>query len=253
MKIFLSAIDQYTLQELRRTNAEILWNLLSYYQIKGKGASAEQLFLDTLKYSKEMLIDSGAHSFQKGKKVDWEKYTREYAEFIKKYDCDKILGYFEMDVDNIIGYDKVLQLRKILTSVTPKIIPVWHKNRGLEDFKAMCKEYKGRIVAITGFKDEDISDDQYHLFVKYAHDCGCKIHGLGMTRRRILDKVPFDFTDSASWKLCSSYGKVNGYSKRIKKGLDTKTQWSKVWAYSYREYVKMQKHYHLKYHKLHKD
>lgn len=253
MKIFLSALNQCTLDELKRTNSEILWNLLSYYQIRGKGIDGNGVFLDTLKHSKEMLIDSGAHSFQKGKKVDWEIYTREYAEFIKKYDCPKILGYFEMDVDNIIGYDKVLQLRKILTAVTPKIIPVWHKNRGLEDFKAMCREYKGRIVAITGFKDEDISDNQYHLFVKYAHDCGCKIHGLGMTRTKVLDKVPFDFTDSASWKLSITYGRVNGHDKKIAKGLDTKTQLSKIWAHSYRQYVKMQKHYHLKYHKLHKD
>lgn len=253
MKIFLSAIDQYTLAELRRTNTEMLWNLLSYYQIRGKGAGGIDLFLETLKYSKEMLVDSGAHSFQKGKKVDWEAYTREYADFIRKYDNPKILGYFEMDVDNIIGYENVLRLRRILTAVSPKIIPVWHKNRGLEEFKEMCKEYAGRIVAITGFKDEDISDNQYHLFVKYAHDCGCKIHGLGMTRSKILEKVPFDFTDSASWKLETAYGKVRGYKNRLARGLDTKTQWVKIWAHSYREYTKMQRHFHLKYHKLHKD
>lgn len=253
MKIFLSAIDKYTLNELRRTNSEILWNLLSYFQIRGNGGAGIKLFLDTLKYSKEMLIDSGAHSFQKGKKVDWEAYTREYAEWIKKYDNPKILGYFEMDVDNIIGYDNVLQLRRILTTATPKIIPVWHKNRGIEGFKAMCKEYSGRIVAISGFHNEDIRDDQMSLFVNYAHKCGCKIHGLGMTRTKVLDKVPFDFTDSASWKLESAYGKVKGYPKRLAHGLDTKTQWVKIWAYSYRQCVKMQKHYHLKYHKLHND
>lgn len=253
MKIFLSAIDPYTLDELKRTKSEMLWNLLSYYQIRGKGKGRIDLFQETLRCSREMLIDSGAHSFQKGKKVDWEAYTREYADFIKKYDDPKILGYFEMDVDNIIGYDNVLRLRRILTAVSPKIIPVWHKNRGLDDFKVMCREYSGRIVAITGFKDEDIRDSQYHLFVKYAHDCGCKIHGLGMTRTKVLDKVPFDFTDSASWKLSTTYGKVRGFDKRIAKGLDTKKDWCKIWAHSYREFVKMQKHYHLKYHKLHND
>lgn len=253
MKIFLSAIDKWTLGELKRTHSEILWNLLSYYQIRGKGAEKEKLFLDTLQASKAMLIDSGAHSFQKGKKVDWEAYTREYAAWIQKHDCPKILGYFEMDVDNIIGYDRVLQLRRILTAVSDKIIPVWHKNRGIEDFKAMCREYRGRIVAITGFQDEDIKDSQYNLFVKYAHDHGCKIHGLGMTRTKILDKVPFDFTDSASWKLSTAYGKVKGYKQRLARGLDTATAWTKIWAHSYREFVKMQKLYYIKWQKVNKD
>ena len=42
-----------------------------------------------------------------------------------------------MDVDNIIGYEKVLELRKILLEATDKIIPVWHKNRGIDEFKKM--------------------------------------------------------------------------------------------------------------------
>lgn len=253
MKIFLSAIDRYTLDELIRTDSEMLWNLLSYYQIRNGRKAGIELFQDTLKHSRQMLIDSGAHSFQKGKKVDWEAYTREYAEFIRNYDHPKIIGYFEMDVDNIIGYDKVLQLRKVLTAVTNKIIPVWHKNRGLDDFRRMCDEYSGRIVAITGFKDEDIRDSQYHLFVNYAHEHGCKIHGLGMTRMKILDRVPFDFTDSASWKLGANYGKVKGYDKRLIRGIDTKTGWAKIWAYSYRQFVEIQRQYNLKYKRIHND
>ena len=134
------------------------------------------------------MIDSGAHSFQKGKKVDWIKYTYEYADFIKKFDTPNVVGYFEMDVDNIIGYDKVLELRKILESVSDKIIPVWHKNRGIEEFKKMCQEYAGKIIAITGFKNEDIKDEQYLMFLKYAKKFNCKVHCLGMTRKKYLTK-----------------------------------------------------------------
>lgn len=94
---------------------------MSYYYIKsGNYDFAEKIRNN----SEEILIDSGAHSFQKGKKVDWEQYTKEYADFIKKFDRPNVIGYFEMDVDNIIGYDKVLELRKILENVSNKIIPV---------------------------------------------------------------------------------------------------------------------------------
>ena len=174
MKIFLSAIENCTSSKLSNGTVEVArlivkkgikmkYNLMSFFYIKGKQDLAEYIRDN----SEEILIDSGAHSFQKGKKVDWDKYTQEYAEFIQKFDRPNVVGYFEMDVDNIIGYEKVLQLRKVLESVSDKIIPVWHKNRGLQEFKNMCKQYAGKIVAITGFKNEDIKDEQYLMFLKY--------------------------------------------------------------------------------------
>lgn len=104
---------------------------MSYYYIRKQKDLAELVRNN----SKEILIDSGAHSFQKGTKVDWIEYTKQYAEFIKDFDKPNVIGYFEMDIDNIIGYDKVLELRKILEKVSNKIIPVWHKNRGIDEFK----------------------------------------------------------------------------------------------------------------------
>lgn len=251
MKIFLSAIDSYTLDELISRNVQTKWNLLSYYQIRNDMA----LFKKCLSHSDEMMIDSGAHSFQKGKKVDWEKYTQQYAQFIKENDSPKIVGYFEMDVDNIIGYDNVLKLRKVLTKVSDKIIPVWHKNRGIAEYKAMCEEYQGRVVAITGFRNEDIKDEQYPMFLKEAKKYNCKVHCLGMTRTKVLEKVPFDYTDSASWKLQTTYGKViiNGVQRRLKKGLSVKEGWVKVWAYNYIQNMKMQEHFYEKWKKYSKD
>ena len=174
MKIFLSAIENAQevgknakpiAQLLVEENIKMKYNLMSYYYIKGKKDLACYIRDNT----EEILIDSGAHSFQKGKKVDWEKYTREYAEFIRKFDRPNVVGYFEMDVDNIIGYEKVLELRKILESVSDKIIPVWHRTRGIEEFKKMCQQYSGKVVAITGFKNEDIQDHQYLMFLPAVH------------------------------------------------------------------------------------
>lgn len=249
MKIFLSAIDKYTLNELVRRGIKMRWNLLSYYQFRND----MELFKMCLANSNEMMIDSGAHSFQKGKKVDWLAYTKQYAEFIKNNDDTKIVGFFEMDVDNIIGYDNVLKLRKILTAVSDKIIPVWHKNRGIKEFKAMCKEYSGRVVAITGFRNEDIRDEQYPMFLKEAKKWNCRVHCLGMTREKVLEKVPFDYTDSASWKLMTAYGKVPGVDGKIRRGLDTKTGWSQVWAYSYINAMRQQDKFYEKWKWFSKD
>lgn len=246
MKIFLSAIENGYGEGTTRLapwlyeqGVHFKWNLMSYYYVKNRHELAEFV----RDHSELVLIDSGAHSFQKGVKVDWVKYTQEYAEFIKKYDRPNVLGYFEMDVDNIIGYEKVLELRKILESVSDKIIPVWHKNRGIDDFKKMCQDYAGRLIAITGFKNEDIQDHQYMMFLKYAKKYNCQVHCLGMTRKSVLDKVPFDYTDSSSWKQAALYGRIG--KKKVSKDF-SKMSRAFVFLETYKEAQQMQIHYYNK-------
>ena len=156
-----------------------------------------------------------------------------------------------MDVDNIIGYDKVLELRKILENVSNKIIPVWHKNRGIEEFKKMCQDYSERVIAITGFKNEDIKDEQYLMFLKYAKKYNCKVHCLGMTRKKVLDKVPFDYVDSSSWKQSGIYGRIDGRGKVSKQFSKVKREI--VFMENYKVGIKMQNHYYKKWRHICKD
>jgi len=236
MKIFLSGLEASP--EFEYINQKIdkyLYNLMSYYYIKGK-----DYFKEILRKSEEVMIDSGAHSFQKGKKVKWYEYTESYAEWIKKHDCDKILGYFEMDIDKVIGYEEVLKLRKILLKATHKIIPVWHKNRGIEDFIDMCKNYEFDIVAISGFRNEDIVDSQFQRFVNIAHKYGKKIHGLGMTRKKILDRVNFDYVDSSSWKQQAIFGRIGNRKVNRKFSKENRKH---VMYISYLEWMEIQRKY----------
>lgn len=256
MKIFLSAIEnaqasgknaKSVAELLVEKNIKMKYNLMSYYYIKSK----EKLSKFIRDNTKEILIDSGAHSFQKGKKVNWVEYTNQYANFIKNFDKPNVIGYFEMDVDNIIGYDKVLKLRKILENVSNKIIPVWHKNRGIEDYKKMCEKYAGKVVAITGFKNEDIKDEQYLMFLKYAKKYNCKVHCLGMTRKKVLDKVPFDYVDSSSWVQSTVYGRIEGKGKVSKEM--SKNNREKIFIENYKNGINMQNYYYNKWKKICKD
>lgn len=253
MKIFLSGLENgagaEALQWLLSKNEDLKlkWGLMSYWYIQKNTKWAETV-RDS---SKEILIDSGAHSFQKGKATDWVGYTKEYANFIQQFDRPNVIGYFEMDVDNIIGYDKVLELRKILEKVSNKIIPVWHKNRGIEEYKKMCQQYAGKIIAITGFKNEDIKDEQYMMFLKYAKKYNCKVHCLGMTRKKVLDKVPFDYVDSSSWAQCAIYGKTGDGKKLPKpKGKDERVN---QYAHNFRLGQKLQDLYYKKWRQICKD
>lgn len=254
MKIFLSGVEgpdpSPAIKKLMDEKIQFNWNLMSFYYINKKNYD---YILRVRENSKLILIDSGAHSFQFGKKVDWDEYTKKYAEFIKNFDADNVLGYFEMDVDNIIGYEKVLELRKVLEEVSDKIIPVWHPNRGIAEYKKMCEEYAGKVIAIGGFRRTDIKDEQYIMFLKYAKKFNCKVHCLGMTRKEILDKVPFDFVDSSSWLQCAVYGRTLKGSVKVSKKDYAKTNKQKVFRLNYLQAKELQEHYYQKWRKECKD
>lgn len=205
MQLYLATMESNS-PKINGGNCE--FGLMSFFYLKND----QERFEKMAEPINHILIDSGAHSFQHGLKVDWEEYTHDFASFIaRNTNNPKIEGFFEMDVDNVIGYDRVLELRKILESVSDKIIPVWHRNRGIPDFIEMCKRYAGKRIAITGFKNNDILDGQYNLFINEAHRHGCKIHVLGLTRVGLLNELNLgleDSFDSSSWKMMGAYGNV---------------------------------------------
>lgn len=226
MKIFASALEAQSIKRegqrvylskyIVDSGVKLKWNLMSYFYLKNHYGNAEFI----RENSELVIIDSGAHTFQFGKKVDFEQYTHQYADFIRRFDRDNVVGFFEMDIENVIGYDEVRRLRKILEQASDKIIPVWHPGRGIPDYLEMCKEYAGKVIAIGGFRGTDIKDNQFLMFLKTAKKYGCKVHCLGMTRTEVLDRVPFDYTDSATWITAANMGHplINGRQIRSGKG-----------------------------------
>ena len=258
MKIFLSSLENGCaltkdcwLGRLDEMPFKLKWNLVSYFYARaGDRRARADLIRDR---SELLMVDSGAHSFQKGQKVKWDDYTRAYAKFIREFDRPNVIGYFEMDVDVIIGYPRVLELRRILLSATDKIIPVWHKGRGIEEFDKMCRHFAGKIIAFSGFKNEDIADHQYMMFLKHAKRYGCKVHCLGMTRRAILDQVPFDYVDSSSWRQPFIYARCRMDSGETRRA---DSDWfryvrnrDKLELRNYLWGMRMQEHYYEKWRK----
>lgn len=180
-------------------------NILESFYYARKNKYFEKL----LPCVENLLIDSGAFTFLAGHRenIDWEKYVEEYAAFVNRYD---IKLFFELDIDSIVGLNKVTELRNRLETLTgKKPIPVWHRNRGKEYFIKMCENYP--YVALGGIVTKEIDRKKYETafpwFIKTAHDHKCKIHGLGYTTVANLKKYHFDSVDSTAWL----YGNRGGY------------------------------------------
>ncbi len=160
-------------------------------------------------FVKSFILDSGAFTYmnQKGRdQQDIDQFTDQYIQFIKN---NKIDLFFEMDVDRIYGIEKTVDLReKIERETGKKSIPVWHVNRGKDDFVQMCQEYD--YVAFGAFLTDDISTQKLKpilsSYINTAHKYGAKIHGLGFTPIDGIEKYPFDSVDSKTWLAGSFAG-----------------------------------------------
>ena len=156
---------------------------------------------------KGFLLDSGAFTIfsQKSNKMNFEEYLNKYIKFINDYDVKQ---FFELDIDSVVGYEKVLEYRKKLEDGTgKKCIPVWHKGRGKEEFIKMCRDYP--YVAIGGIVSKEIMGNEYKYFpwfINQAHKYGAKIHGLGFTNLKGLQQYHFDSVDSSNWTTGNRFG-----------------------------------------------
>lgn len=178
--------------------------------------SMRDWFIPLIKDFEFFLLDSGAFTFMthghKGEK-HINAHIGRYIDFINKYD---IKHFFEMDIDALVGFDKVLEYRERIENETgKKVIPVWHKSRGKQEFINMCKQYD--YVAIGGIVTGEIKRDEYKYFpwfIDTAHKYGCKIHGLGYTSFAGLYEYHFDSVDSTTWCQRAKFRQIDRFNGR---------------------------------------
>lgn len=197
---------------------------------------------------KSFILDSGAFTYLSNQKqaTNWEQYVIKYGNFVK---AKNINLFFELDIDPIVGIEEVERLRCLLENVTErKCIPVWHKSRGLEYWKQMCKDYD--YVAIGGIVTKEIKRSEHNVFhplLKIAKESDCKVHGLGYTNLKGLEKYKFHSVDSTSWLSGNRFGKIylfNGktmaITERKEQGLRVKSK--KAALHNFSEWVKFSKY-----------
>lgn len=174
----------------------------------------------------DFLLDSGAFTFimasRQGKdlKIDIDYFTDAYCDYINSF---KVTKFFEMDVDAVYGYDKVLQLRKRIEQRTGRRpIIVFHKGRGWDEYTAHCRDYDYIALGIAG-KDTAWGDwKTFYKFVEVARTYDVKVHGLGITGMKVLEKVPFYSVDSSSWTSGNRYKAFHLFDGRSIKSIPTR-------------------------------
>lgn len=240
MKVFLAGT--YSENKNADDVLQSLYNLESFYYIK-------PWQYEMIHKSKMFLLDSGAFTFfSSGRHVNWAEYIDKYAEFIKEHN---VRYFFELDIDSLVGYEKVKELRTILENkVGRKCIPVWHKSRGIEEWKKLCRGYP--YVAIGGIASKEIKPKEYNAFpvmINYAHKHGAKVHGLGFTNVNKFKEIKFDSVDSTRWN-CARFGRLEYFNGTTIKAIDKRKEGKRlvgiknndIIKITFAEWVKFQKY-----------
>lgn len=184
----------------RHNLAKLRYVLESYFYI-------EPWQVEQLTQLEHFMLDSGAFTCLNSKRpVDIDEYVEGYTKFINQHN---IQYFFEMDIDPLVGYEEVKKIRQRIERKTKKrCIPVWHKSRGIQEFRNLCKKYD--YIAIGGIVTKEITKQEYFLlnaFCDLAKSYDCKIHGLGFTPPD-LKGYRFDSVDSTSWLAGGRYGRL---------------------------------------------
>lgn len=203
---------------------------------------------------KSFLLDSGAFTFMQqaqnnGININWNQYMQKYIDFINN---NHIENFFELDIDAIIGYDAVKQMRYKLEKATRRqCIPVWHRSRGLKEFKRLCQQYS--YIAIGGFAIKTIMPKEYPIIkklIQLAARYNTKVHGLGFTPKNVHE-YGFYSVDSSSWVSGGRYGGLYYFNGkhivrvRTPKGKRSVSCWIRD-EYSLQEWIKYQRFLALK-------
>lgn len=237
MKLFLAGTTIF--QKYKEELYNVDYILESFYAV-------QEWQLPILRKCKMYLLDSGAFTFMNNYKgaVNWDEYIKNYAAFINEND---VKYFFELDIDSLVGIGEVERLRGKLEALTgKKAIPVWHKSRGIEYYKKMCREYS--YIAIGGIVIHEIKPDEYINFIpmlQYAKEHNCRVHGLGFTPTRELKKYPFFSVDSTNWLSGGKYGSLYHFNNSY---IVTKTfkhkraKWKEINMHNLHEWIKFQKY-----------
>lgn len=242
MKLFLTGNDGFRKQRFD-IHLNDIYVLESYHYVIKQG-----WMFPLFKEFKGFLLDSGAFTFLnalKGKAIDWEQYVVNYGNFVKEHD---IKHFFELDIDPIVGLKEVERLRDLLEKTAErKCIPVWHKSRGLEYWKQMCKNYD--YIAIGGIVTQEIKRSEFDVFsilLKIAKENNTKVHGLGFTNLKGMERYKFHSVDSTSWLSGNKFGAVylfNGKTiQKQNKQAGQRVKTNEAAIHNFTEWVKFSKY-----------
>lgn len=158
-------------------------------------------------YSGDVLLDSGAYSYNRPDSAktyeDAYEDASRYTSFISA-NLSNVHLITEFDAKQL-GQDMIEDFRSNFYNSLPaeKFMPVWHQDDDRAELERLCAEYQ--MVAISqGNIHGDMSS--VPIFNQMIARYGVKLHGLGITSKKMIEAVKWSSVSSTSWLSVNKFG-----------------------------------------------
>jgi len=217
--------------------------LCSYAYMKKRATKVMKQFIKE-KGNDNFILDSGAFTFMNtANKIsgEWLKsYIDEYCEFVRYYN---ITQYIEMDIDKVVGYEKVKEINKYIENkVGRKPLYVHHhETRTIEDLETASDN--SDYIFWPALSKSANTIKETNAFVNFLYKKGVRCHLLGYSSTNLTKIKHLYSCDSASWLSATRFAQGikynNGnYSHFIFRGRIR--DYKKARNYNYKEWLKYQ-------------
>jgi len=168
-------------------------------------------YLSIWKNKPNVFLDSGAFSahFQ-GKTIDIDKYIK-FIKNNKKY----LTVYANLDV--IGDLDKTQQNQSYIEEQGLQPLPVYHSPyEEVKVFEELANKYNYvGIGGIAGYKGKkELALRRIYKCLDIASKTNTKVHGFGITSKKLLNNLNFYSVDSTSWLAGMKFGTIYFFDGR---------------------------------------
>lgn len=178
---------------------------LSYLGLtrRGQNYSLKNMFPEF----QQVFLDSGGYTYNKHKEryefEDALEMAAQYMDFVKA-NIQYVSLVSEFDAIQL-GSEYINRFREDFYNTLPpdKYMPIWHPSDGNNELERLCSEY-----SVVGVSQSDIHGDtsKIPIFNSYVQRYSVRLHGVGITSKKLLEAVKWDSVSSTSWLSPTMYG-----------------------------------------------
>ena len=203
MKIYFAGTSGHNLSLLKKHKVNNF--LISYYYSKNKWLFEKK---------DNVLLDSGGFTARmQGTTIG----VKNYAEYINEHEVKLAVN---LDTNNV--QETLLNQKYLEKNTNCQILPVYHlSDYRNSEHKNLLDQYMSNYeyFCVGGMAGGRNKESSVKLFLDYVFSKTkdkCKIHGLGLTGSKFLNRYPLYSVDSTTWIDSTKYGQaIGGLDKKL--------------------------------------
>ena len=215
---YMKKMKDKGVDSLQQAKAAGMWVLVdsgahtffaAYPWLDPRGAHATAFTEEQIEEKKEEFLRT--HDSLEDALGDIDRYVADYMVWCKDMEDRGLLdAYAELDIDSLVGLDKVWEWRHAWKKAGLKPIITPHSG-GADEIKKIIDYGYFDYLGLAGGGRLTFYTDFFTDYREYLESNKIKVHGWAQTNLTSIRKLPFYSIDSSSWLMGCQYGVTYEY------------------------------------------